>query len=559
MKSYNIIYKDEKTFQKFVKKYKLKEEKALLVQVLSGITEEEFCLSLAQFIKKELPYANIIGTTTAGGIANAVMYDKEVVLSLSLFKKSTVASKLYSFEDDFNVAMMQKALVRENTKAMIIFSDGFKSNAEALIENIHRTMPDIVIAGGRAGDELFQKTFVFDEKNYSDNGCVIATLSGEELHAKSDYILAWTPIGKEMIVTKAQETVLYELDGIPVLDIYKRYLGKHILEKIPEACAPFPLLLKKGDITVARDPIAVTQEGFLQYAGRFEVGDVVRFSFADIEDLTDHLDELYGALSRHCAETIFIYSCVARKALLGEKLEDELGVLEAIAPTGGFFTFGEFFQSSEMAELLNVTTTALFLSESDYTECEKKSFAPKHTFDSIKKSLTHLVKMTSQELETLTIHDPLTALYNRQEYIRIVTKKIKSAKRYGEVFGMMMIDIDFFKLVNDNYGHDVGDHVLKKIAQILLKNVREDDFVARWGGEEFIIIVKNAKVEALEKVAQKIQKKMLQESFAPVPKVTLSFGLTLYCEGDDEDALFKRVDNALYRAKENGRNQYIIG
>ena len=559
MKNYNLIYKDEKTAQKFIKEHKLQEEQRLLVQILSGITDEDFCLSLAQFIKKELPCANIIGTTTAGSIANAVMYDNQVVVSFTVFKKSTVASKLYAFTDTFSVEMIHSELVRDDTKAMIIFNDGLKSNAESLIEDIHASVPDVIIAGGRAGDALFGKTFVFDEKSYSDNGCIIATLNGNVLRAKSDYILAWTPIGKEMIVTKANGTILYELDGVPVLEIYQRYLGRHIIEKIPEACAPFPLLLKKGDITVARDPIAVTDDGCLQYAGRFEVGDVVRFSFADIEDLTDHLDELYASLSQNCAETIFIYSCVARKALLGEKLEDELGVLEAIAPTCGFFTFGEFFQSSEIAELLNVTTTALFLSESQHTECEKKSFTPIHTFDSIKKSLTHLVKMTSQELETLTVHDPLTALYNRQEYIRIVTKKIKSAKRYGEQFGMIMVDIDFFKLVNDNYGHDVGDFVLKKIAKILEKNIREDDFVARWGGEEFIIIVKNAKVQALEKIAQKIQKKISQESFAPVPKVTLSFGLTLYCEGDDEDALFKRVDNALYRAKENGRNQYIIG
>jgi diguanylate cyclase (GGDEF)-like protein len=487
------------------------------------------------------------------------MYDNAVVISFTAFSKSTIASKLYSFTDAFSVEMIHTELVEDATKAMIIFSDGLRSNAESLIEDIHISMPDIIIAGGRAGDPLFKNTFVFNESRYSENGCIIATLSGSALSAKSDYILAWTPIGKEMIVTKADGNVLYELDGIPVLDIYKRYLGKHIMENLLEACAPFPLLLKKGDITVARDPITVTADGFLQYAGRFEVGDVVRFGFADIEDLTDNLDELYAALSQHKAETIFIYSCVARKTLLGKKLEDELGVLEAIAPTSGFFTFGEFFQSSKMAESLNVTTTALFLSESDSIEHKKKSFKPMHTFDPVKKSLTHLVKMTSQELENLSTHDCLTSLYNRQEYLRIVKKKIKSAERYGEKFGMIMLDIDFFKLVNDNYGHDVGDDVLQKIAKILQTNIREDDFVARWGGEEFVIIVKGDTIQALEKVAQKIQNKISQESFAPVPKITLSFGLTLYVKGDTEESLFGRADNALYRAKESGRDCYIVG
>ena len=559
MKTYNIVYEDETTFHNFIKKYNLIEEKTLLIQIFSGIVDEDFCLWLAQNIKKTLPHANIIGTTTAGSIANAKMYDKKIIISCSVFKKSSVASKLYTCSDEFTAQIIKDDLVQADTKAMILFSDGLQSDAETLISKIHQALPEIVIAGGRAGDLHFEKTFVFDEKSYSEKGCIAATLSGESLYAKSDYVLAWTPIGKEMTVTKAEGTMLYELDGIPVLDIYRRYLGEHIIPDMPGSCMPFPLLLKKGDVTVARDPVAIIEDGCLRYGGKFEVGDVVRFSFADIEDLTDHLDELYASLSQNLAETIYVYSCVARKAVLGEKLEDELRVLEAVAPTSGFFTFGEFFQSSKVAELLNVTTTALFLSESSKIEHKKKSFTPIHSYDSIKKSLTHLVKMTSQELERLSNHDSLTSLYNRQEYIRVLIKMIKSAERYGETFGMIMLDIDFFKLVNDNYGHDVGDQVLQKIAKVLLENVREDDFVARWGGEEFIIIAKNATLHALEKIARKIQKKIAQTPFDPVPKITLSFGLTLYREGDDEDALFKRVDNALYRAKTNGRDQYIVG
>lgn len=559
MITYNIIYEDEILFHNFIKKHNLKEEKTLLIQIFSAITDEGFCLTLAQTIKKALPQANIIGTTTAGGIANAKVYDKKTVISCTVFTKSSVASKLYVCCDTFVVQNIKDDLIESDTKAMIIFSDGLQSDAEVLISKMHEAIPEVVIAGGRAGDLHFEKTFVFDENSYSEEGCVVATLSGQSLYAKSDYVLEWTPIGKEMTVTKAEGVVLYELDGIPILDIYRRYLGDHIIQDIPQSCMYFPLLLQKGGVTVARDPIVVTEDGYLQYAGKFEVGDVVRFSFADIEDLTDHLDELYATLSKNLAETIFIYSCVVRKALLEKKVEDEFRVLEAIAPTSGFFTFGEFFQSAKAAEVLNVTTTALFLSESPKRERTQKSFTSIHKYDSVKKSLTHLVKMTSQELERMSSHDSLTSLYNRQEYIRVVTRMIKSANRYGETFGMILLDIDFFKLVNDNYGHDVGDQVLQKIAKVLLENTREDDFVARWGGEEFVIIVKNASLFTLEKVAQKIQKQVKQTSFDPVPKITLSFGLTLYREGDDEAILFKRIDDALYRAKSNGRDQYIIG
>jgi len=178
--------------------------------------------------------------------------------------------------------------------------------------------------------------------------------------------------------------------------------------------------------------------------------------------------------------------------------------------------------------------------------------------DPIKKALINLVKVTTQELENISTHDALTSLYNRNEYKRILEKKIKSAQRYGDKFGLIMMDIDFFKNVNDKYGHNVGDEVLKIFASILKKCVREDDFVARWGGEEFIIIANRAGNKELEKVTIKLQKEIAKTSFAPVLQLSASFGLTAYVEGDTQDSIFKRVDDALYMAKQTGRDKYII-
>ena len=140
-----------------------------------------------------------------------------------------------------------------------------------------------------------------------------------------------------------------------------------------------------------------------------------------------------------------------------------------------------------------------------------------------------------------------------------VSLKIKSAQRYNESFGLILIDIDHFKLINDNYGHSVGDKVLKKLAKAFVQSVREDDLVARWGGEEFILIVNYATIKILEKLTKKLQQKIAKLSFSPVTKVTVSFGLSVYIDGDSEESLFKRVDNALYTAKNSGRDCYVIG
>lgn len=122
-----------------------------------------------------------------------------------------------------------------------------------------------------------------------------------------------------------------------------------------------------------------------------------------------------------------------------------------------------------------MTTTFMMLSESK--KSSKKVFheAKPNYFDPIEKALTHLVKMTTLELEHLSTHDVLTGLYNRHEYLKTIRNKIKNAQRYKEEFGLILVDIDYFKLVNDNYGHKIGDEVLKKFAQTLQKNIREND------------------------------------------------------------------------------------
>jgi len=555
-----MIYKDQKELQSFIQYHHLNDGVHLLVQIFSGIIDPHYCLSLAQKIKILLPKANIIGTTTSGEICNGVMYDNTVVLSFSLFDKTLITSKLYNINEGFHLKNIKTDLINSNTKAMIIFSDGLKSDAESLIKDIYRLKPGMVIAGGRAADQEFKETYIFTDKKVSDNGCVIATLSSDELIVNSDYILKWTPIGKEMIVTKANGSVLYELDGIPIIEVYRKYLGEDVIKNLPASCMSFPLLLNKEGLVVARDPIAVTHENALIYAGKFEVGDSVRFSFANIEDLTDNLHEYFNVLKKKPAEAVYIYSCTARKALLEEKLMDEISILESLAPTVGFFTFGEYFHSKKVAELLNVTTTFMLLSETNYVNKDKKLIASgTEDFDPIKKALTHLVKVTTKELENLSTHDSLTLLYNRSEYLCTLKKKIKSAQRYKDDFGLILVDIDFFKLVNDNYGHDIGDDVLRRFALVLKESVREDDFIARWGGEEFVIIANAVNEKGIIQLVEKLQKRISEVCFLPVPKITASFGITLYKAGDDYTALFKRVDNALYMAKNNGRDQYIIG
>jgi len=560
MKSFNTTFRDYASLEKFVSLNSIAEHKNILIQVFSGIIDEATTGELAQNIKALLPQANIVGVTTAGEIFHGKILECSIVISFSIFDSTHIKSKMYDLTTEHKIEDAVNELVTSDTKAMIIFSDGLKSNAEQLIRAVYALKPEIVIAGGRAGDNFtFDKTYVFDESAHTQNGYIIATLSGDELHVNSDYILNWTPIGKDMIVTKAKGNTLYELDGMPIYDVYKKYLGDDVIDNFPQSSMEFPLTIKKDNILVARDPLLKTDDNALMFAGNFEEGDIVRFSFGNIEDIEDEAIEYFERFKAIPAESIFIYSCAARKSLMGDKLEDEINILESLAPASGFFTYGEYFHTSNIAEILNVTTTFLALSESPLIlERNLKKHEAKG-YDVVKKVLTHLIKVTTKELEHISTHDILTSMYNRVAYIKKLGIMIKSAERYGETFGLVMLDIDHFKLINDNYGHFMGDNILKDLAEIFVDNVRKDDLIARWGGEEFMIIAKYATMEDLELLVQNLQKKIAEHSFYPVPRVTLSFGLSVYMEGDNEDSIFKRVDNAMYTAKQNGRNTYVIG
>lgn len=183
-------------------------------------------------------------------------------------------------------------------------------------------------------------------------------------------------------------------------------------------------------------------------------------------------------------------------------------------------------------------------------------------------TLENLVKERTLELQQLNItlqhqleeishiarHDKLTSVYNRYMFEEMLTKEISRAKRYTCPLSLIMVDIDFFKEINDRYGHQTGDLVLCDTAKTLSEHLRDSDTIARWGGEEFIIILPNTTQQQSADIAEKLRTTIEQSCFEQGAQITCSFGVTSYIENDTVNSLFARIDKALYRAKEFERN-----
>jgi diguanylate cyclase (GGDEF)-like protein len=161
-------------------------------------------------------------------------------------------------------------------------------------------------------------------------------------------------------------------------------------------------------------------------------------------------------------------------------------------------------------------------------------------------------------LEKLANTDLLTGIYNRRKIEEVLTNVLCRSDRYGESFGVILCDLDHFKAVNDQYGHLVGDQVLIKAAECLKYNVRQTDAVGRWGGEEFLVVCVMTDHTCLYTIAEKLRFAIATSEFPAVHHKTASFGAAVHQRGETMTALLARTDQALYQAKENGRNQVVI-
>ncbi len=169
--------------------------------------------------------------------------------------------------------------------------------------------------------------------------------------------------------------------------------------------------------------------------------------------------------------------------------------------------------------------------------------------------LFYVMRM-NEKLKLIAATDKLTGLFNRNKFYELAELEIERSKRYDRPLSLLIFDIDHFKTINDRYGHNVGDYVLKTMADIIRKNIRKHDFIFRWGGEEFIILAPETNLEGAVNFAEKLRERVEEFQFKDVEKVTISIGVATYDQERDKDidSLINRADEALYRSKSRGRN-----
>ncbi|MDX1296237.1 MAG: FIST N-terminal domain-containing protein, partial [Sulfurimonadaceae bacterium] len=404
MRTFNTLYTNAELFKQWLD-YNAVDLQApnTLVQIFTSITDPLKLQQAAVEITACLPRATLIGSTSSGEILDGKMCDNVILVSVTLFDDTRLIATSLSGSDSFTCGQeIAEAVVTDETRCVIMFADGLRHNGDELLKGFGSVAgPEIVVAGGMAADNFtFNGCYTVHGERVEQNTVVAVSLNNPSLHVFRNYNLSWSPVGREMTVTRADGDRIYEIDGQPINQVYAKYLGEAVIERMPDSTIEFPLIFEEHGVHVARSMISVFDDGSALYAGNIPEGTRVKFGIGSSQLIDDSINDTYELAVQSPLESVFIYSCSARKAYLETALEPEFMSMAQFAPQAGFFTYGEFYHGQSGNDLMNITTTILGLSET--ATPEKRETQPYSHHQGRRSlsfnALTNLVEVTTREL-----------------------------------------------------------------------------------------------------------------------------------------------------------------
>ena len=478
MQTFNTHYSTAHEFEHYIHARSIEDGENVLLQIFTSLNNEKDIAALLHEITALFPNAHIIGATTDGEICNDKVTTDTTVISITVFKKTKLHSiLLHNCQNGHDTGQkMAKELIGKDTKLIITFTDGLHCNGEEYLSGISSVNNKIVVAGGMAGDYAkFEATYVFTKDTIISNGAVGVSLSNKELQLFNDYNFNWLTIGKDMIITHAEKNRVYTIDGISAYNVYRKYLGKETAKQLPAIGIEYPLVIKREGESVARAVLGCHDDGSLSFAGNLRNGDIVNFGYGDALSILNYSINSHHQLYKQSIESIFIYSCMARRRFMPNLISNEIEPFSKIAPTAGFFTYGEFFSTHKKKELLNQTMTILALSESLTPGLTKSLLQPipirLNDYQKSIRALSHLLNATIHDLneENCKLKNTALELHAKKESLRL-------AQEIGH-FGSWDIDLISKESIwsQESYNIYKVDPSVKPVLDTFLSRIIDED------------------------------------------------------------------------------------
>ncbi len=532
---------------------------------------------IQQAFSDAFPETPLAGMTTASSIQGGRMHHTGTGITLQVFEKSDVHLFCY----DLNMGTLEDTAVQclhdiqslshvagieiryaqkkimEQPQDLQIFLD--------YISVIDESIP---IWGGYAATPTFgNQAYVFCNHCQYMAGLIVAVYCGD-IHIETQSVLGFQPLGRLMTVTAMDgPMVIKEIDHKPATFFYEKYLH---YTNFRNKTLPFPLIHQKYDSVHAHMPLESRKDGALCFNTVSYVGDQLHLAYGDPNAILQANQKIYCKIRRFSPEGIRLVNCNTRRLFLKENANTIIDDYEKLAPSSGCYVEGEIFRHGQKTVGSNMMLVATSFREGEPKPLPKECLHHKHVdLDDSLSTIQYLatfIQVAMNELEEtmnqLTFaasHDNFTGLLNRSSIENLLQKNMAECNKNCQPFSAIMVDVDFFKQVNDYCGHDVGDKVLLQVAHTIQDNVRPTDFAGRWGGDEFVILLPGQPLENAKIIAERLREHIYITGLMPNDTpITASFGVTTSLSGESEIDFYKRMDNALYKAKEAGKNQVIL-
>ncbi len=556
---------------------------SVVFHVYIGIAEPGKALAVTTELSAEFAHSIVVGIVSNGEIAEGRLVKQGILVSALVFDFTSVTVSRYDNVSgraaQIGAAVCTLIDMTENIRAAEILMQGKTIDETVLFREVQKCNPDVSIFGAYPlGHDIDNDdAFLVIRGEICRDSVLVLTYSGKDLFVDAAKTAGWKTLGHSFLVTKAEKNCMLEVDGESAYNIYNKYLQIPKDEHFMEGAFEFPVLLtNESGEEILRQPSSLTEEGGLMLAGSVHSGMKMHLTYGNpsviIEDVNSRCEEI----RQFEPEAILLYSCAVRKIFWEDYADIEIEPFQKMAETAGFFTGGEIIRDMNTGKIFehNITLLSIAMREGKKTgrriEEVRVDDSPLKGQAALLRRLAKLVQATTEELQNaysellrmneklarMAVTDDLTGLYNRREITRLIFEALARADAMGEVVCLVMLDIDHFKQVNDTFGHEVGDEVLKKLAMILndFADTSSGEFVGRWGGEEFFVVLPGKDLEEGAKKAEILRKEVEKLDLGSI-YLTASFGVACTTGKEELKGLFSRVDRALYSAKENGRNR----
>ena len=541
----------------------------VVFQIFTETVDRDKISEVCGIIAENMPDAEYFGCSTNGNIISGCWSGSEISIVCTVFEYPTTKMKIMQYDlseenaEEVTASLLEEVEKNSWVKAIELVTTIKNMSMTSFCNGLSKAAENIQIFGGGAfsPDINDKSSIVFSKNNgFTDHGVVFRLLGGEGLHIRSTYVTGWKPLGKVFHVTRSEGSRLYEVDGEPAYEVYRKYLNIKNDEHFFNHTLEFPFLYLHNGINILRAPTESLPDGSLIMTSDMESDVTAQLAYGDPGTILESVQEEGRKIYDFKPETVEIFSCAARRSFWGNtEISKESQPFQNIAPTSGFYTSGEFCRTNGHVNQHNVTMVLVGMREGDAPAGETAvlnvddgEFTGKIALIN---RLANYINAAFRDLEEAAVTDGLTKLLNRAEIQRRIGERLRS----GETMSLIMIDIDNFKSVNDTYGHNEGDNVIVGLAKMLRTGISVHDpnaSAGRWGGEEFMVLMPYD-LEFAVAAARDMCADFAALDFPLAGHRTISIGVTAAKPEDSLDELLIRVDSALYEAKHNGKNKFV--